>query len=81
MKPKLNDVAQLAGVSVTTVSRVINDHGYLSEKTKQKVFAAMRELHYQPNNMARSLQGKNTQLVGLIFSDISNPFFGELGSV
>ncbi|WP_137625722.1 LacI family DNA-binding transcriptional regulator [Lactiplantibacillus pingfangensis] len=80
MKPKLNDVAQLAGVSVTTVSRVINDHGYLSEKTKQKVFAAMRELHYQPNNMARSLQGKNTQLVGLIFSDISNPFFAELVS-
>ena len=40
----------------------------------------MRELHYQPNNMARSLQGKNTQLIGVIFSDISNPFFGELVS-
>jgi len=80
MKPKLNDVAKLAGVSATTVSRVINNHGYLSDQTKEKVFAAMRELHYQPNNMARSLQGKNTQLIGVIFSDISNPFFGELVS-
>ncbi|KRN97363.1 LacI family DNA-binding transcriptional regulator [Companilactobacillus kimchiensis] len=80
MKPKLNDVAQLAGVSVTTVSRVINNHGYLSQQTKDKVFAAMHELHYQPNNMARSLQGKNTQLIGVIFSDIRNPFFGELVS-
>ncbi|AVK61645.1 LacI family transcriptional regulator [Lactobacillus sp. CBA3605] len=80
MKPKLNDVAKLAGVSVTTVSRVINNHGYLSQKTKTAVMAAMRELHYQPNNMARSLQGKNTQLVGVIFSDISNPFFAELVS-
>ena len=80
MKPKLNDVAKLAGVSVTTVSRVINDHGYLSQKTKDKVFKAMKELHYQPNNMARSLQGKNTKLIGVIFSDIRNPFFGELVS-
>ncbi|HHT8278324.1 LacI family DNA-binding transcriptional regulator [Leuconostoc lactis] len=80
MKPKLNDVAKLAGVSATTVSRVINNHGYLSSQTKEKVFAAMRELHYQPNNMARSLQGKNTRLIGVIFSDISNPFFGELVS-
>jgi len=80
MKPKLNDVAELAGVSVTTVSRVINDHGYLSQKTKDKVFKAMKELHYQPNNMARSLQGKNTKLIGVIFSDINNPFFAELVS-
>jgi len=80
MKPKLNDVAELAGVSVTTVSRVINNHGYLSQQTKDKVFKAMKELHYQPNNMARSLQGKNTQLIGIIFSDISNPFFAELVS-
>lgn len=75
---KLADVAELAGVSVTTVSRVINNYGSLSEKTKQKVWSAMKELNYQPNNLARSLQGKSTQLVGLIFPGISNPFFGEL---
>nr|WP_155828599.1 LacI family DNA-binding transcriptional regulator [Schleiferilactobacillus shenzhenensis] len=74
----LNDVAAVAGVSPTTVSRVINNYGSLSEKTKTKVFAAMRELNYAPNNLARSLSGKKTQLVGLIFPSVSNPFFGEL---
>lgn len=78
MAVKLTDVAQKAGVSVTTVSRVINNHGYLSEKTKNKVFAAMRELNYQPNSLARSLQGKKMKLVGLIFPSITNPFFAEL---
>lgn len=75
---KLSDVAALAGVSVTTVSRVINNYGSLSEKTKQKVFAAMRDLNYQPNSLARSLQGKQTKLIGLIFPGVSHPFFGEL---
>ena len=58
MAAKLSDVAKKAGCSVTTVSRVINNHGYLSQKTKDKVFAAMRELNYRPNSIARSLQGK-----------------------
>lgn len=75
---KLSDVAALAGVSVTTVSRVINNYGSLSEKTKKKVFAAMQELNYAPNSLARSLQGKSAKLIGLIFPGISNPFFGEL---
>lgn len=80
MKPKLEDVAKLANVSPTTVSRVINNHEHLSQKTKDKVYSAMKELNYQPNNLARSLQGKNTKLIGVIFSDIKNPFFGELVS-
>lgn len=78
MVAKLSDVAKKAGVSVTTVSRVINNHGYLSEKTKDKVFQAMKELNYQPNSLARSLQGKKLKLVGLIFPNITNPFFAEL---
>lgn len=78
MAIKLTDVAKKAGVSVTTVSRVINNHGYLSEKTKHKVFAAMKELNYQPNSLARSLQGKKMKLIGLIFPSITNPFFAEL---
>ena len=49
MRPKLTDVAKKAGVSVTTVSRVINDYGYISQKTRDKVFAAMEELNYKPN--------------------------------
>lgn len=78
MVAKLNDVAELAGVSVTTVSRVINNYGSLSKKTIDKVHAAMRELRYQPNAMARSLQGKSSQFIGLIFPNIQNPFFTAL---
>jgi len=78
MVAKLNDVAELDGVSVTTVSRVINNYGSLSKKTIDKVHAAMRELRYQPNAMARSLQGKSSQFIGLIFPNIQNPFFTAL---
>ena len=78
MVAKLTDVAKLAGVSPTTVSRVINKKGYLSEKTIQKVNEAMRELGYKPNNLARSLQGKSAKLIGLIFPNISNVFYAEL---
>lgn len=78
MVAKLTDVAELAGVSPTTVSRVINKKGYLSEKTIQKVNEAMRELGYKPNNLARSLQGKSAKLIGLIFPKISHVFYAEL---
>lgn len=78
MRPKLTDVAEKAGCSPTTVSRVINNHGYISQKTKDKVFAAMRELNYQPNTLARSLQGKQTKMIGMIVPNITNPFFAEL---
>jgi LacI family sucrose operon transcriptional repressor len=75
---KLDDVAKLAGVSKTTVSRVLNNRGYLSEETKKKVNKAMKELNYQPNAVARQLFRKKTNLVGLIFPTVDNPFFGEL---
>lgn len=78
MVAKLKDVAQLAGVSVTTVSRVINNYGSLSAKTIKKVYEAMRELNYQPNALARAMQGKPSKFVGLIFPNLTNPFFAEL---
>lgn len=78
MVAKLQDVADLAGVSVTTVSRVINNYGSLSKKTINKVHAAMRELNYQPNALARAMQGKPSKFVGLIFPNLTNPFFAEL---
>ncbi len=78
MKPKLNDVAQLAGVSPTTVSRVLNNRGYISQETKDQVHKAMQELNYFPNDVARSLFTKRTNLIGLIIPTTSNPFFGEL---
>lgn len=78
MVAKLTDVAKLAGVSPTTVSRVINNKGYLSEQTINKVNAAIKELGYKPNTLARGLQGKSPQLIGLIFPNISNIFYAEL---
>ncbi|TLQ51403.1 LacI family transcriptional regulator [Lacticaseibacillus casei] len=80
MTVKLEDVAKLAGVSPTTVSRVINNYGAISDKTKKAVHAAMNQLNYRPNTLARSLQGKSPHLIGLIFYDVSHPFFGELVS-
>ncbi|MCD2257321.1 LacI family DNA-binding transcriptional regulator [Agrilactobacillus fermenti] len=78
MTPKLEDVAKLAKVSKTTVSRVLNKRGYLSQKTIDRVYAAMRELNYHPNVVARQLYKSQTNLIGLLFPTVANPFFGEL---
>lgn len=78
MKPKLEDVAKHANVSKTTVSRVLNNRGYLSQKTIDRVYQAMHELNYQPNAIARQLFKKETNLIGLLFPTVANPFFGEL---
>jgi len=77
-KMKLEDVAEYAGVSPTTVSRVLNNRGYLSEATKEKVNDAIEKLGYYPNEVARSLYGSKTNLVGMLFPDVSNPFYGEM---
>ncbi|WP_433943578.1 LacI family DNA-binding transcriptional regulator [Paenibacillus sp. SN-8-1] len=74
----INDVALKAGVSVTTVSRVLNNRGYISEATRSKVFKTMEELNYQPNEIARSLLRKQSNLIGLIIPSVSHPFFSEL---
>ncbi|MBC2580203.1 LacI family DNA-binding transcriptional regulator [Clostridium sp. DJ247] len=78
MKPKIQDVAKLAGVSPTTVSRVLNNRGYISKETRENVQKAMRDLNYFPNDVARSLFNKRTNLIGVILPTTSNPFFGEL---
>ena len=77
-QPKLGDVAARAGVSPTTVSRVLNNRGYLSQKTRDKVFAAIRELGYRPNAIARSLQERRSHIIGLIFPTVAHPFYGEM---
>lgn len=74
----LKDVAAKVGVSVTTVSRVLNNRGAISEKTREKVFQAMKELDYFPNEMARSLSNRNSYLLGLIVPYIYHPFFSLL---
>ncbi|KKK39082.1 LacI family transcriptional regulator [Mesobacillus campisalis] len=74
----IKDVAKKAGVSVATVSRAINDKGYVHEDTRKLIDEAIRELNYKPNEVARSLFNKKSRLIGLILPDIRNPFFPEL---
>lgn len=78
MAPKLEDVAKLAQVSKTTVSRVLNKRGYLSQATIDKVYAAIKELDYHPNVVARQLYKNKTNLIGILLPTVANPFFGEL---
>ncbi|MED3562024.1 LacI family DNA-binding transcriptional regulator [Bacillus xiapuensis] len=75
---KITDVAAKAGVSVQTVSRVLNNRGYISQATREKVHQAIDELNYQPNELARSLHRGKSNLIGLIVPKISHPFFCEL---
>ncbi|MFB9769986.1 LacI family DNA-binding transcriptional regulator [Lactiplantibacillus modestisalitolerans] len=75
---KLEDVAKLANVSKTTVSRVLNHRGYLSQKTIDRVHAAMRELNYRPNVIAQQLYKNQTNLIGILLPTVANPFFGEV---
>lgn len=71
----INDVAKLAGVSAMTVSRVINNSGYIGRETRSRVEAAIAELAYVPNAVGRQLRSKRTKMLALVLSDIMNPFF------
>ena len=74
----IHDVARKAGVAPITVSRVINNAGYASQATRQRVEAAIAELGFVPNTLARSLRSKRTNTLALVLSDITNPFFTTL---
>jgi LacI family transcriptional regulator len=74
----IKDVAKLAGVSVATVSRVINDSPKASEASRVAVTSAMEELNYHPNANARALAQQTTETIGLIVGDVSDPFFGAM---
>jgi LacI family transcriptional regulator len=71
----IEDVAKRAGVSAMTVSRVINNSGYINQKTRERVEQAIAELGYVPNALARSLRFKQTNTLALVLTDITNPFF------
>ena len=62
----IKDIAARAGVTATTVSRVINNRGYISEETRKKVTQAMQEMNYQPNELARSLAKAHSNTIGVI---------------
>jgi LacI family transcriptional regulator len=74
----IRDVARKAGVSIATVSHVFNSTCPVSEEVRLRVAEAAAELHYYPNHLARSLTTKRTGTVGMVVSDIANPFFAEL---
>lgn len=74
----IKDVAKLAGVSVATVSRVINHSPKASDASRQAVSSAMEELNYHPNANARALAQQTTETIGLIVGDVSDPFFGAM---
>ena len=76
--PTIKDVAKKANVSVATVSRVINNTGYVNHETRKIVEDAIGELGYVPNELARSLFRKRSNIIGLIVPHISTYFFGQL---
>lgn len=74
----INTIAHEAGVSRTTVSRVLNDSGYVNEKTKTKVLTVIQKYGYVPSNMARNLSKGRSDAIGVLIPEIANPFFGEI---
>lgn len=74
----IKDVARLAGVSVATVSRVINHSPKASTASREAVNSAMKALNYHPNANARALAQQNTNTIGLVVGDVSDPFFGAM---
>jgi LacI family transcriptional regulator len=76
-RPTMKDVAKLAGVSYQTVSCVINDIPVISDETRQRVLAAIQQLHYTPDLAARSLRSGKTHIIGLMIPDAHNPHFWD----
>jgi len=74
----MRDVARKAGVSIRTVSRVVNNQGEISDETRQRVLATIEESGYRPSKVARALVTRHTETVGLVLGDIANPFFPEV---
>lgn len=75
MPVTIRDVSALAGVSMSTVSHVINNTRPVSEAARQRVLAAIRETGYTPNSVARSLKTAATRTIGLVVGDIANPYY------
>src|SRR3982750_1925198 len=74
----IKEVAKLAKVSVGTVSNVLSDSPRVSAVVRERVNTAIAALDYHPNHIARSLKTRQTKLLGMVLSDITNPFFPQL---
>jgi len=77
-RSSIKDVAREAGVSISTVSSVINKNKFVSEEREKRVLDAIKELKYRPNIIARGLRIKSTRAVGVILPDIAQPFFAQV---
>ncbi len=78
MAASIKDVAKEAGVSIATVSRVLNEINVVNEDTKQKVKDAIKKLAYRPNIVARSLKTQKTKTIGIVIPDISSQIYAEI---
>lgn len=78
MSATISDVAKKSGVSLATVSRVLNNSGYVKSGTRERVLKAINEINYTPNAIARSLSKNETNTIGVIVPDIANSYFGEI---
>jgi DNA-binding LacI/PurR family transcriptional regulator len=77
MKVTIYDIAREAGVSATTVSKVMNNTGKISDKTRKKILQIMDDLDYQPSVLASAMKGKSTYTIALLIPDIDNPIYAE----
>ncbi|MFI6390915.1 LacI family DNA-binding transcriptional regulator [Nonomuraea sp. NPDC050547] len=80
MRPRLKDVAEHAGVSIKTVSNVVNGYPHVSPDTRSRVEAAIAELRYRPNLSARNLRSGRSGVIALAVPDLSIPYFSELAT-
>lgn len=78
--PTLADVAQQAGVSVSTAGRVLSERGYASDTTRRRVLQAAGQVGYVPNQIARSLRTRRSRLIGLLIGDVENGFYSVIAS-
>lgn len=78
MKVTIKDIAEQSGVSLATVSRVLNNSGYVKQETRDIIEKTIKELNYTPSAVARSLSKSETNTIGVVVPDINNPFFGEV---
>jgi LacI family transcriptional regulator len=74
----IKDIARIAQVSHTTVSRALNDKSRIRDETKEKILSIAKELNYRPDFIARSLVSRRTRTLGLVITTIANPFYNEL---
>jgi LacI family transcriptional regulator len=73
----IHDIAKLAGVSKSTVSRVISKNGYVAPESLQRILQVMEEVNYRPNMFAKGMRTNRSYSIGILFPDLSNPFFPE----